>query len=120
MAVTEQSRRKPHIYCRPCGLDFPDHDALFAHVQERHPVTEGEEQALSINDDGTDLGPEDPAVESRGGEDPDWDNARPGQPLPEKPLHVVRDGTPESYTGRHRRLEPYTGRHRRPEPGGEG
>lgn len=25
-----------------------------------------------------------PAEETRGGEDPDWENARPGEPLPEK------------------------------------
>lgn len=25
-----------------------------------------------------------PAEETRGGENPDWENARPGEPLPEK------------------------------------
>jgi hypothetical protein len=26
-----------------------------------------------------------PVTETRGGQDPDWDNARPGEPLPQKP-----------------------------------
>jgi hypothetical protein len=41
---------------------------------------------VSIFDGGTDLGgkPPVPATETRGGENPDWARARPGEPLPEK------------------------------------
>lgn len=37
---------------------------------------------MSVFDDGSDL--DVPAEETRGGENPDWANARPGEPLPEK------------------------------------
>jgi hypothetical protein len=40
---------------------------------------------MSVNDDGDDLGPE---TETRGGRNPDWENAKPGEPLPEKPLNL--------------------------------
>lgn len=45
-----------------------------------------EEDDMSVNDDGTDLGeaPPLPATETRGGKNIDWDNAHPGEPLPEK------------------------------------
>ena len=46
-----------------------------------------EEKTMSVYDDGTDLGkPAPPATETRGGEHPDWENARPGEPLPELPV----------------------------------
>jgi hypothetical protein len=38
---------------------------------------------MSVNDGGDDLAAG-PATETRGGENPDWENARPGEPLPEK------------------------------------
>lgn len=38
-----------------------------------------------MNIPGNNAGPAAPAEESRGGERPDWDRARPGEPLPESP-----------------------------------
>jgi hypothetical protein len=47
------------------------------------------DQQVSVYDDGIwdaeEVTPEVPETETRGGEAPDWDRARPGQPLPEKP-----------------------------------
>ena len=43
----------------------------------------GEEDRMSVFDDGSDL--MEPVMETRGGEHPDWENARPGEPLPELP-----------------------------------
>jgi hypothetical protein len=39
---------------------------------------------MSVTDPGDDLAPPPPATETRGGENPDWASARPGEPLPEK------------------------------------
>ena len=47
-----------------------------------------EEDDVSVSGDpGLDEAPALPAAESRGGERPDWERARPGQPLPELPEH---------------------------------
>jgi hypothetical protein len=35
-----------------------------------------------------------PATETRGGEHPDWENARPGEPLPQLPEENDDPGTP--------------------------
>lgn len=43
-------------------------------------------------------GKPEPATETRGGEDPDWENARPGEPLQRKPDPDIVRGT-ERVTG---------------------
>lgn len=54
--------------------------------------TPGTEEGMSVFDDGTDLaGSGVPAEEHRGGEHPDWDNARPGEPLPEFPPDAAEE-----------------------------
>jgi hypothetical protein len=48
---------------------------------------------MSVTDPGDDFAsapPAPPATETRGGENPDWASARPGEPLPEK----TPDGEP--------------------------
>lgn len=42
---------------------------------------------MSVFDDGEDIGT--PAAESRGGEHPDWERAKPGQELPELPVPQI-------------------------------
>ena len=51
---------------------------------------------MSVFDDGADLAL--PATETRGGEHPDWANARPGRPLPELPDDLP-DNRPEHDEG---------------------
>jgi hypothetical protein len=61
--------------------------------------------AMSVTDPGDDLAPAPPAVppaETRGGEDIEWDKAKPGEPLPEKDIYEWVDREKYDWQGQPR------------------
>jgi hypothetical protein len=47
-----------------------------------------------------------PEQETRGGENPDWENVRPGEPLPVRPRETEPDPRVNDYVGQHRSGDP--------------